>query len=176
MSLNKSKKPVNWADNYKYDWCDRILYFMKLRKIKRITLANNCYVSYSALTLWLTRKRVPSLEMIIRIARTLNVTPEWLIFGIHTEDYFTPADLELLDLIKNCNEEHKSQIKNFLLNNSENIITSKQNNKQDNSNNIFNNPIYNNNILNNNTEYNNIKNATEILNALQNHKCFANNK
>lgn len=111
----KKYKDIKWQENYKLDWCDRLLYYLRLRNIKRMTLANGCGVSYSALTLWLTRKRIPSLDMIVKMALVLEISPAWLIFGLHTEDYFLPEDLEILDLIKSLDNKQQFKIKRIIL-------------------------------------------------------------
>lgn len=120
MSYLKTK--LKWQEQYKLDWCDRLLYFLRKNNIKRSVLADQCEISYSALTLWLSRKRTPSLEMLCKVAEVLRVEPEWLIFGAHSEDYFSRDELEILELIKNMEEEKQINLKKKLIDPNENFV------------------------------------------------------
>lgn len=72
--------------NKSIDWVERALLTMREKGIKRSRLVDRLGISHSTVSLWFSRNREPqNVDTFEAIAEVLGVTPEFLLFGVHTD-------------------------------------------------------------------------------------------
>ncbi|MGN0506417.1 MAG: helix-turn-helix domain-containing protein [Lachnospiraceae bacterium] len=91
---------------------ERIEYHMKLNKLSKAALAKKIDKPYSTVDNWFKRNSFPSSETIESIANALNVTAEYLITGIETQNAskLSSEEQQLLYYYRTSNQEGKNRI------------------------------------------------------------------
>jgi len=67
------------------DFWIRIKDLIKTNKLTQEKLCKICNISLATFVSWIHNERLPDLESAIKIAKTLNVTVEFLVTGIEPE-------------------------------------------------------------------------------------------
>lgn len=99
------------------DFVDRIDEKLKERNLKRISLCDDLEITHSALTDWKKRGTIPSGDVCLKIARYLDVSPEWLLGGEERkggEAVLSEEEKSVLRQFKNLTEEQKCAISALL--------------------------------------------------------------
>lgn len=72
-------------------------------------LCQKCNIIDTTYSSWKNRNRLPSLEDILKLAKELNTTAEWLITGTDSGTA-APDEQQLLNYYNSSNQEGKSRI------------------------------------------------------------------
>lgn len=80
--------------NYeKWEIGDRIRQTMKKQGFTQTSFSNALHVDQSTVSYWVTGKRLPPTENLVDLAKVLNVSIDWLLTGISTENKTLSSDL-----------------------------------------------------------------------------------
>jgi transcriptional regulator with XRE-family HTH domain len=81
---------------------DRIDECLKYRNLKRLALCEAVGITTTAITHWSTRKGLPSADTAVLIARYLDVSVDWLIFGTVSDPTKASSPQAIAERIENA--------------------------------------------------------------------------
>ncbi len=99
------------------DFVDRIDEKLKEKNLKRVAMLEDIGVDTSIMTAWKKRGTIPSGDVCLKIARYLDVSPEWLLGGEERkggEAVLSEEEKSILRQFKNLTEEQKSTLSALL--------------------------------------------------------------
>lgn len=99
------------------DFVDRIDEKLKEKNLKRAAMLEDIGVDTSIMTAWKKRGTIPSGDVCLKIARYLDVSPEWLLGGEERkggEAVLSEEEKSILRQFKNLTEEQKSTLSALL--------------------------------------------------------------
>ena len=99
------------------DFVDRIDEKLKEKNLKRAAMLEDIGVDTSIMTAWKKRGTIPSGDVCLKIARYLDVSPEWLLGGEERkggEAVLSEEEKSILRQFKNLTEEQKNTLSALL--------------------------------------------------------------